>query len=162
MKCFLRKRVTGTSRHTRLIIIIFFLLSRILSRSHRHHDNRFIFTHFSRRYERDTMLSREASRLSKTCMVACNIYVSAGTPHYAPFLLQLLEDAQQHCRQLRHNTSDKNSSHSNNHSLTVVHAYADGPYDRSSFHVAGSPCLVADIASRIATRAVQGPSLGAP
>jgi hypothetical protein len=101
------------------------------------------------------MLSREAGRLSKTCLVACNIYVSAGLPHYAPFLLQLLEDAQQHCRQLRRYTSDESSSHSNDHSLAVVHAYADGPYDRSSFHVAGSPCLVADLASRIATRAVQ-------
>jgi hypothetical protein len=50
--------------------------------------------------EGDTMLSREAGKLSKTYLVACNIYVSAGLPHYAPFLLQLLEDAQQHCWQL--------------------------------------------------------------
>jgi hypothetical protein len=101
------------------------------------------------------MLSREAGRLSKTCLVACNIYVSARLPHCAPFLLQLLEDAQQHCRQLRRNTSDDSSNYSNGHNLAVVHAYADGPYDRSSFHVAGSPCLVADLASQSATRAAQ-------
>jgi hypothetical protein len=84
--------------------------------------------------------------------------ISAYPPaHHSmlPFLLQLLEDDQQHCRQLRRNTSNDSSNYSNGHSLAVVHAYADGPYDRSSFHVAGSPCLVADLASQSATLVVQ-------
>ena len=38
----------------------------------------------------------------------------------------------------------------------MVHAYADGPYDRSSFHLAGGPTLVATLASEIAKGAIQG------
>jgi hypothetical protein len=64
-------------------------------------------------------------------------------------------------RRLQRNTSDDSSNYSNGHNLAVVHTHADGLYDRSSFHVAGSPCLVADLASQSATRAVQPlPSLG--
>jgi glutamate formiminotransferase len=40
--------------------------------------------------------------------------------------------------------------------ITVVHAYADGPYDRSSFHLAGNPCAVADVASSLAIHAMDG------
>jgi hypothetical protein len=91
------------------------------------------------------MLTKEsASRLSK-CLVACNIYVSAGQARWAPFLFQLLEEAQQECTRLRRGSSSS--------SLAVVHAYADGPYDRSSFHVAGSSTLVASLASHIAASA---------
>lgn len=91
------------------------------------------------------MLTKEsASRLSR-CLVACNIYVSAGQVRCAPFLFQLLLEAQQECVRLRRSSSSS--------SLAVVHAYADGPYDRSSFHVAGSPTLVASLASHIAASA---------
>ncbi|KAI2491215.1 Formiminotransferase domain [Fragilaria crotonensis] len=40
--------------------------------------------------------------------------------------------------------------------IAIVHAYADGPYDRSSFHLAGNPCAIADVASSMAIHAVEG------
>jgi glutamate formiminotransferase len=91
------------------------------------------------------MLSKQPGRLSK-CFVACNVYVSAGLPQHGPFLLQLLDDAQDLCRRSKKSHDDK---------IAIVHAFADGPYDRSSFHVAGSPNLVTDVASMLATRAVK-------
>jgi hypothetical protein len=91
------------------------------------------------------MLTKEATSRLARCLVACNIYVSAGLPQFAPTLLQLLNDAQEHCRQSRKSDDDK---------IAIVHAFADGPYDRSSYHIAGSPFLVADVASRLAISAV--------
>ena len=40
--------------------------------------------------------------------------------------------------------------------IAVIHAYVDGPYNRSSFHIAGSPCSVAKLASSIASGAIEG------
>jgi len=47
------------------------------------------------------------------------------------------------------------SSSSSSSSVTIVHAYTDGPYQRSSFHLAGSPLLVTQLATSIAIQAVQ-------
>jgi len=63
--------------------------------------------------------------------------------------MDLLENAQEECTRLR-----KASTRSSYSRLAVVHAFADGPYDRSSFHVAGSSTLVASLASHIAVKAV--------
>ncbi len=95
-----------------------------------------------------------ASRLSR-CLVACNIYVSAGQARWAPFLLDLLNDAQQECTRLRQQQQHQPQQQQQSTSLAVVHAYADGPYDRSSFHIAGSSTLVASLASHIAVTAVK-------
>jgi len=43
--------------------------------------------------------------------------------------------------------------------IVVVHAYADGPYDRSSFHLAGQPSPVVAVASELIKGAIQGLSL---
>lgn len=95
------------------------------------------------------MLNRHAvGRVSRFMLVGCNIYISAGKPTFAPVLLKLLEDAQRECTRLR--------SISQSSSLVVVHAYADAPYDRSSFHIAGSPTLVASLASHIAVQTLEG------
>ena len=40
--------------------------------------------------------------------------------------------------------------------MAVVHAFSDGPYNRSSFHLAGCSTLVSFVASRIALKAVYG------
>lgn len=77
--------------------------------------------------------------LSK-CLVACNVYLSAGLPRYAPLLVQLLEDAQKQC-------------HGQN--AIIVHAFSDTSYDRSSFHIAGSPLAVASVASNLACQAIE-------
>jgi hypothetical protein len=82
-------------------------------------------------------------------LVACNIYVSAGRPHYAPLMLTLLQDAQDHCSRL------KAKGDGIAEPIVMVHAYADGPYDRSSFHLAGTPSHVAAVAGNLATSAVK-------
>lgn len=82
----------------------------------------------------------------QSCLIACNIYVSAGRPSHQPFLLQLLKNAQELCHRRKKESPDDQGA--------VVHAFADGPYDRSSFHIAGSPSLVSDVVSTLATDAV--------
>jgi len=73
-----------------------------------------------------------------TPVVACNIYITAAASH-ASTLLSLLHRAQDHCRELRrasqHNKRDDTTKQ---HAVAIVHAYADIPYDRSSFHLAGN------------------------
>jgi glutamate formiminotransferase len=122
------------------------------------------------------LITAEARCISKTIskkmLVACNVYVSAGLPQYSNLLLQLLGEAQEHCRTTRLSPSpsiarwavkdvilsEGNASvddNVDNERVVIVHAFCDGPYDRSSFHIAGSPCLVASVASRLATRAVE-------
>ncbi len=103
-------------------------------------------------------------------LVACNVYVSAGLPQYSNLLLKLLDEAQEHCRTIRVSPSIEKGPLSDDivtkaktatedivdqERVVIVHAFCDGPYDRSSFHIAGSPCLVASVASRLATRAVE-------
>ena len=77
--------------------------------------------------------------------VACNIYVSAGRSARSAVLLDVLSKAQARCRVL---------SATQRENVALVHAFADTPYDRSSFHLAGSPELVTDVASQIATQAL--------
>lgn len=112
------------------------------------------------------------STISKRMLVACNVYVSAGLPQYSDLLLKLLGEAQEHCRTVRvppppsfakGPLNDDNFTNADGtiepnvdqERVVIVHAFCDGPYNRSSFHIAGSPCLVASVASRLATRAVQ-------
>jgi glutamate formiminotransferase len=83
--------------------------------------------------------------LSK-CFVACNIYISAGLPRYGQVLVKLLEDAQRLCALTNKNEKQQ---------VTIVHAFSDPSYDRSSFHIAGSPVAVTSIASSIASNALQ-------
>jgi len=95
-------------------------------------------------------------------LVACNIYISAGrNPRHQDMLLCLLGETQEECRLV----NSRENSHRNNMSsrwpatldrrVTLVHAFRDGPYDRSSFHLAGSPDLVAEVGSSLAVRAVR-------
>lgn len=92
--------------------------------------------------------ARAASLLGPQPLVACNVYVSAGRPQHADLLLRLLSNAQGQCHSLRAvNATEK---------IVVVHAYADGPYDRSSFHLAGQPDPVVAVASELAKGAIQG------
>ena len=51
------------------------------------------------------------------------------------------------CSQLRSISDEK---------IALVHAFADGPYDRSSFHLAGRPHHVATVATMIAEGAING------
>jgi glutamate formiminotransferase len=85
----------------------------------------------------------------RRAIVACNVYISAGKPKHKELLLDLLEKTQEHC--LRLNT--KNNSPKER--VVVVHAFADGPYDRTSFHLAGTPDLVAIVGSSLAVSAVE-------
>eukprot|EP01083_Nonionella_stella_P257945 882360_1 len=112
-------------------------------------------------------------------LVACNIYVSAGgRSHHAKPLLDLLQSTQEKCRQLRINGTDngngkgKGNGNGNGignttssiiiterhqriqNKIAVIHAYADGPYNRSSFHIAGNADCVYRIASHIALGAI--------
>ena len=84
-------------------------------------------------------------------LVACNIYVSAGRKKHAETLLSVLNSSQELCRRLR--KENEHESNQNNQ-IAVVHAYADGPYDRSSFHLAGCADYVAIVASHVATSAI--------
>lgn len=105
------------------------------------------------------MMLSKASR----SLVACNIYVSAGgNPKHRDMLLRLLGETQELCRLANKNETENKSGRRSatlleqkQQRVVVVHAFRDGPYDRSSFHLAGSPNLVADVGSYLAMRAVQ-------
>jgi glutamate formiminotransferase len=75
--------------------------------------------------------------------------VSAGRSQHADLLLRLLSNAQGQCHSLRAVDDSEKIA-------VVVHAYADGPYDRSSFHFAGQPDPVVAVASELAKGAIQG------
>ncbi|CAJ1946658.1 unnamed protein product [Cylindrotheca closterium] len=75
------------------------------------------------------------------CHVACNIYLSAGLPIYRNVLERLLVDAQQQQPKLQHGL--------------VIHAFADTQYDRTSFHLAGSPWAIVSLATSITSNAMQ-------
>jgi glutamate formiminotransferase len=97
-------------------------------------------------------------RLAQPTLVACNVYISAGLPKYANLLTNLLEQTQDHCFQLRkeaRNGQDpKTAAALYSSNVVVVHAFCDGPYNRSSFHIAGSPHLVVDAASSLITNTI--------
>ena len=84
-------------------------------------------------------------------LVACNVYISAGQKHHAPILLSLLKQAQSQARQLTHN---RRIHPDGGVGVSVVHAYTDGPYDRSSLHFAGDGESVASLASTVAVSAI--------
>jgi glutamate formiminotransferase len=93
------------------------------------------------------------SRFSQS-LVACNVYVSAGgKPHHVPILLNLLQEAQEHCLRLAGNSSKPTTATTS--SAAIVHAYADPVYNRSSFHLAGTAENVAHVASNLASQAIQ-------
>ena len=98
------------------------------------------------------------SKISRT-FVACNVYVSAGgNPNHRDVLLKLLGETQELCRLANHrekSNRENNSAPAPSRRVAVVHSFRDGPYDRSSFHLAGSPDLVAAVGSSLAVRAVQ-------
>jgi hypothetical protein len=59
-----------------------------------------------------------------------------------------LSNAQGQCRSLC--TVDASEE------IAIVHAYADGPYNQSSFHLTGQPNHVAAVASELEKGAIQG------
>uniref|UniRef100_A0A7S3V976 Formiminotransferase N-terminal subdomain domain-containing protein n=1 Tax=Chaetoceros debilis TaxID=122233 RepID=A0A7S3V976_9STRA len=109
---------------------------------------------------------------------------AGGRSHHAKPLLNLLKSTQEKCRQLRSNgtgngntnivncsrttlsprdlaaesTSSRNVERERHqriqNKIAVIHAYADGPYNRSSFHIAGNADCVCQIASHIALGAI--------
>jgi glutamate formiminotransferase len=105
-----------------------------------------------------------ASRFSQS-LVACNVYVSAGgKPNHVSILLNLLQQAQEDCTRLDGNNSkptttllhgESRSSTETTSSAAIVHAYADPVYNRSSFHLAGTAENVANVASNLASQAIQ-------
>jgi hypothetical protein len=110
------------------------------------------------------------SKVSRS-LVACNVYISAGGhPNHRDMLMGLLGETQELCHLANNNSGNGNGNNNGNNNnnnnnngqpkasdrrVVVVHAFRDGPYDRSSFHLAGSPDLVADVGSSLAARAVQ-------
>ena len=96
--------------------------------------------------------------LQKSCtssLVACNIYITSAATASST-LPSLLARAQDHCRQLRlqnctqqqqeEELLDSSSNNKRSVAAAIVHAYADIPYDRSSFHLAGHSDCVAEVA----------------
>ena len=96
---------------------------------------------------RSSTRSNEVTKRLAEHLIACNVYISVGRSKYASMLVRLLEDAQTQCANLRGQAGGKR--------IVMVHAYADGPYNRSSFHLAGTPYSVASVASRLARNATQ-------
>lgn len=92
---------------------------------------------------------------SRQSFVTCNIYVSAGRTDRAPILVDLLRRAQERCILLRRDHLTPNPGLRARNPIAIVHAFADNPYDRSSFHIAGKPDCVVDVASFIALRALR-------
>ncbi len=98
-------------------------------------------------------------------LVACNIYITAAASQRAT-LLQLLCKAQEQCHQLRSQSQTdgavvvgSEAQHARNKermlsAVGIIHAYADIPYDRSSFHIAGRSDCVSDVAARLVCSAV--------
>lgn len=91
-----------------------------------------------------------------TSLVACNIYITSAASAALP---SLLSRAQDHCRQLRlvqqqHIIRSDETKESNAAVAAIVHAYADIPYDRSSFHLAGRSDCVAEVAIQLIQNAV--------
>jgi glutamate formiminotransferase len=123
-----------------------------------------MFFHSSQQLTTSTMVvstAAAASRFSQS-LVACNVYVSAGgKPKHVSLLLNLLRQAQEHCTRLDGNTpavttlSRGESSSVEMSPAAIVHAYADPTYNRSSFHLAGTAENVANVASNLASQAIQ-------
>lgn len=101
------------------------------------------------------MIATTTALSSARSFVACNVYVSAGRARYADALLSLLRRTQDQCRALRREAAgDDGDGGWSLSEVAVVHAFSDGPYDRSSFHLAGRVDAVASTASSLATDAM--------
>eukprot|EP00977_Amphora_coffeiformis_P012869 scaffold3267_cov142-Amphora_coffeaeformis.AAC.5 len=85
-------------------------------------------------------VSSPPSSLQKVAYVACNVYVSAGGEvGHRPILLNLLHRAQSICQPGK---------------VSVVHAYADPVYNRSSFHLVGQMEPLSRVAASLASEAI--------
>jgi pimeloyl-ACP methyl ester carboxylesterase len=91
--------------------------------------------------------ARAASMLPQP-LIVCNVYVLMGHSYHADLLLRLLSNAQGQCHSLHAvDASEK---------IAIGHAYADGPYNQSSFHLAGQLHPVVAVASELEKRAILG------
>lgn len=82
-------------------------------------------------------------------MVACNIYVSPnGRKETKQSLVEILKASQLRCKELRE--SKTSNDQIDLRTVALVHAFMDTTYDRSSFHLAGTPENVIDVSSYIA------------
>ena len=96
-------------------------------------------------------------------LVACNIYITAAASQRSA-LLRLLREAQRHCQQLRNQNHigsvdvvgnvECSSRKVTSATVGIIHAYADIPYDRSSFHIAGRYDCVSDVVSSLVCSAI--------
>eukprot|EP00956_Cyclotella_meneghiniana_P002917 scaffold3479_cov76-Cyclotella_meneghiniana.AAC.2 len=97
--------------------------------------------------------STAVSVYSETAFVACNIYISSASSSHYVILRNLLRRAQDHCRKIRGHESIKDCSNnavtSGTADVAIIHAFADVPYNRSSFHLAGRSDCVADVALKL-------------
>ena len=97
--------------------------------------------------------STAVSTYSGKGFVACNIYISSASSSQSHILRNLLRRAQDHCRQIRGHESIEDCSSNSAAAgkvlyphVAIIHAFADVPYNRSSFHLAGRSDCVADVA----------------
>ena len=89
--------------------------------------------------------------MSTKSIVACNIYITASSLHTST-LLHLLRNAQERCGLLRRQNYDSVTKSTG--PVGIIHAYADIPYDRSSFHLAGCSQCVSEVASELIRTAI--------
>jgi glutamate formiminotransferase len=93
-----------------------------------------------------TTTASVALSFSQTAFVACNIYISSASSADSA-LQNLLRRAQDHCRCIRQEDNLQLKDFCRYKSaVAVIHAFADVPYNRSSFHLAGRSDCVADVA----------------
>ena len=107
------------------------------------------------------------SSVTTATIVACNIYITASSSHKST-LLRILRNAQEQCERLRrvvcagaatttmqqqrrggNNGGSSGITSSSLDVVGVIHAHADVPYDRSSFHLAGRSDFVAHVANEL-------------
>jgi hypothetical protein len=86
-------------------------------------------------------------------LIAGNIYISAGGrgKSSSKFLMELLHAIQEECSRIR---QQQQQQHADNR-VVLVHAFADPCYDRSSLHLAGNSCAVAQVTTWISRLALQ-------
>jgi Formiminotransferase domain, N-terminal subdomain len=90
-----------------------------------------------------------SSILPRASAVACNVYLSSAS---SALLLPLLDETHRRCSQWCHRLPPEKHSRE---IVSVVHAYADLVYDRSSFHLVGTAKAMADVVSQLAVDALQ-------
>ena len=103
------------------------------------------------------------STASQSAFIACNVYISSALSTNS-ILQKLLKRTLDRCRYIRehgtppqddivHHNGDgaarmdtSRCDYMSNSAVAVIHAFADVPYNRSSFHLAGRSDCVADVA----------------